>query len=129
MPVLDMVEHLVGLQAQAPLSSYVGLWDRLSGFTTGELSDLMSSRVVARVHLMRGTIHLVSAADAVLLRPLIRPVMSGGLTGHVGRRLDGVDLDAVVEAGRVLLVEAPRTRGELRRLLGERWPQWDDGAR
>ena len=33
------IEHLVGLQAQAPLAPYVGLWSRLRDFRPGELSD------------------------------------------------------------------------------------------
>ncbi|MEO8510487.1 MAG: hypothetical protein ABI534_04515 [Chloroflexota bacterium] len=28
MPVLDAVEHLVGMQAQNPLDSYLALWSR-----------------------------------------------------------------------------------------------------
>jgi hypothetical protein len=32
MPVPDAVEHLVGLQAQAPTPPYYGLWSRLEGF-------------------------------------------------------------------------------------------------
>ena len=32
MPVLDAVEHLVGMQAQGPLNPYVGLWSRLDRF-------------------------------------------------------------------------------------------------
>lgn len=128
MPAFSMVEHLVGMQAQAPLSSYVGLWDRLSGFEASELAALMTSRDVARVHLMRGTIHLVSAADAFLLRPFVRPVMAGGLTGHFGKQLQGVDVEAVVSLGRKLLVEQPRTRTELRKVFAERWPEWDGDA-
>ena len=30
MPVEAALEHLVGLQAQAPLAPYVGLWSRLA---------------------------------------------------------------------------------------------------
>lgn len=123
-----MIEHLVGMQAQAPLASYVGLWDRLNDFDAAELAGLMTERAVARVHLMRGTIHLVTAADAFLLRPIVRPVMAGGLTGHFGRQLSSVDVDAVVATGRQWLVESPRTRSELRKMLAERWPEWDDDA-
>ena len=33
---LDGLEHLVGMQAQAPCPPYVGLWTRLASFRPGE---------------------------------------------------------------------------------------------
>ncbi|HZO68767.1 MAG TPA: winged helix DNA-binding domain-containing protein [Kribbellaceae bacterium] len=125
---LELVEHLVGMQAQAPLASYVGLWSRRHRFDPAELSDLMASRRVVRATLMRATIHLVSAADALVLRPLTQRVMSGSFNGHFSRLLDGVDVDAVVKVGQELLEQQPRTRVELRELLGARWPDWDPDA-
>ena len=35
----DAVRHLAGLQAQAPLAPYVGLWTRLAGFRHEALKD------------------------------------------------------------------------------------------
>ena len=55
---LAAIEHLVGMQAQAPFAPYYGLWSRLEGFTGGELSDLLTERKAVRIVLMRGTIHL-----------------------------------------------------------------------
>ena len=41
--VLDLVEHLVGLQAQEPQEPYVGVWSRLRGFAPEELSGLLEA--------------------------------------------------------------------------------------
>ena len=37
----DAMEHLVGLQAQAPDPPYVGLWTRLACFRPDELSRMI----------------------------------------------------------------------------------------
>ena len=71
---IDAIEHLGGMQAQAPLAPYVGLWTRLQDFTPDELSALTDQRQVVRLHLMRNTVHLVSAcAQAEARRPLPKP--------------------------------------------------------
>jgi len=43
-PVPDALEHLVGLQAQAPDAPYVGLWSRLSDFGAEQLAEGASER-------------------------------------------------------------------------------------
>ncbi|HEY3903384.1 MAG TPA: crosslink repair DNA glycosylase YcaQ family protein, partial [Streptosporangiaceae bacterium] len=75
-PAKDAITHLVGMQAQAPNASYVGLWSRLAGFDHAELSELTRSRQVVRIPVMRGTIHLVTAEDALTLRPLTQVVLT-----------------------------------------------------
>ncbi|MGH3195600.1 MAG: DNA glycosylase AlkZ-like family protein, partial [Streptosporangiaceae bacterium] len=73
--VVQTVEHLVGLQAQAPFPPYYGLHSRLDGFGPGDLAALITDRSVVRIALMRGTIHLVSARDCLPLRRLVQPVI------------------------------------------------------
>jgi Winged helix DNA-binding domain len=129
-PAAEVVEHLVGMQAQEPRDPYVGLWTRLEGFDPHELGRLLADRQAVRSPLMRATIHLVSASDCLTLAPLLRPVLERNLwTGSpFGRRLKGVDVDAVLAAGRALLEERPRTTAHLRTHLGERWPANDAGS-
>ena len=119
---LAMVEHLVGLQAQAPFPPYHGLLARLEGFRPEHLAELLTSRDVVRIALMRGTIHLVSADDALWLRPLIQPVLDRALASNFGKRLPGVDLAAVAAAGEALTTEDPLTFAELGELLTQDWP-------
>ena len=108
MPALDVIEHLVGMQAQAPLAPYVGLWSRLDGFRPETLSAAIVERRAVRTSLMRATIHLVTARDALWLRPLIEPVLERGFRASPpGRRLADVDLAEILAAARDLLDDPP----------------------
>jgi hypothetical protein len=130
-PAIDMIEHLVGMQAQEPDDPYIGLWTRLGGFRAEELSGLISDRQAVRASLMRATIHLVSADDCLRLRPVVQPVLERDVypNSTYGReRLAGLDMMALLEAGRELLDDKPRTNTELRSLLGARWPERDPAA-
>lgn len=122
----DAIERLVGMQAQAPYSPYVGLWSRLDGFRTDDLAMLLQERRAVRIVLMRSTIHLVTARDCLGLRPVMQPVLEQQLRGsQAGKRLAGLAVDAIVAAGRTLLEERPRTAAEAAALLAERWPGAD----
>src|SRR6266699_405453 len=120
--VIEMVEHLAGLQAQAPFPPYYGLWSRLDGFRPGDLAELLVSRQVVRIALMRSTIHLVSARDCLTFRPLIQPVLDRSMSAIFGKQLAGLDTGALAEAGRALVDAEPRTFGELGGLLAPDWP-------
>jgi len=123
MPARQAVRHLGGLQAQAPLAPFVGLWTRLTGFTTDELSGLLSERTLVRAPIMRATVHLVDAADFVAFRPLFSPLMAAGLRANYARTLTGVDLDALTAQAAELLAKRPLTRAQLARELAAAWPE------
>jgi DNA glycosylase AlkZ-like len=124
-----VIEHLVGMQAQAPDAPYVGLWTRLDGFRHEELAALITARRAVRTPLMRSTVHLVTDRDCLTLRPLMQPVLAGNFRGSpFARHLAEVESAPILAAGRALLEEKPRTRGELAALLGERWPEIDRDA-
>lgn len=120
------IERLVGLQAQQPNAPYVGLWTRLDGFRTDDLSALLLDRRAVRIVLMRGTVHLVSARDCLELRPLMAPVLDAQFRGsQFSKRLAEMDVDAIAADGRALLEEQPRTITDAGKLLQERWPDAD----
>ncbi|HET9138063.1 winged helix DNA-binding domain-containing protein [Actinophytocola sp.] len=128
-PVGEVLEHLVGLQAQAPNAPYVGLWSRLANFAPQELADLITGRAAVRTTLMRATIHLVTARDCHALRPVIRPVVERVFAGSVfARKIADLDVDELLAVGRKHLAEQPLTRAELGPLLARRWPGQDVDA-
>jgi len=119
----DAIEHLVGLQAQAPLSPYVGLWSRLDAFDPGDLATLLLERRAVRTWVMRATIHLLTADDVLWLWPLTHPAVSGAWrSSQFARDVEGERLDEVLELGRRLVEERPHTRAELAPMLAERFP-------
>src|SRR6516162_9889176 len=115
--VVHTVEHLVGLQAQAPFPPYYGLHSRLDGFRPDDLAALITDRSVVRIALMRGTIHLVSARDCLPLRRQVQPVIERGMRGAFGRQLAGVDPGALAAAGRGLVESEPMTFSQLGQAL------------
>jgi len=125
-PPLDVIEHLVGMQAQAPLAPYVGLWSRIDGFRPETLSAAIVERRAVRTSLMRATIHLVTARDALWLRPLIEPVLERGFRASPpGRRIVGAELAEIVASASEMLETRPMTSPELGALLAGRWPAFD----
>jgi Winged helix DNA-binding domain len=102
--VARTIEHLVGLQAQAPFPPYYGLHSRLDGFRPEDLAAMITDRSVVRIALMRGTIHLVSARDCLPLRRLVQPVIERGMRSAYGKQLAGVDPAELAAAGRARLV-------------------------
>jgi Winged helix DNA-binding domain len=83
---------------------------------------------VVRAHLMRNTVHLVTAADFLSFRPLFQPLMQRALAGNFGRRLGGVDLAELRAAAAPLLAGRPLTRAQLAVQLAGRWPDHDPAA-
>jgi hypothetical protein len=129
LPVPKVLEHLVGLQAQAPHPPYYGLWSRLEGFRPEALSALVQRRKVVRVALMRSTLHLVTARDALRLRPLLQPMLERSLRGgHHWRELTGVELAQVAARGRALVDAAPLSFAELGAQLQPHFPSADPAA-
>jgi len=129
MPPLAVIEHLVGMQAQAPLSPYVGLWSRLEGFDPGQLAAAIDDRAAVRTSLMRSTIHLVTARDAFALRSWTQAALTRGFASSpFAKRLEGIEIESLVAFGREIVGDASLGRAALGRSLAARWPDGDQEA-
>jgi hypothetical protein len=128
-PANEVIDHLVGLQAQEPPDPYVALWSRIEGFDPLELSALLEERGAVRMGLLRGTLHLATADDALGQYPILAEVMRRSWrSSPFIKRLDGVDVDAVIAAARSILEEGPRTPTELGAALAPSWPGRDPAS-
>jgi Winged helix DNA-binding domain len=125
-PVAEAVEHLLGLQAQAPMPPYYGLWSRLAGFDPHDLGRLLVDRDAVRLTLMRGTVHLVTVRDALFLRPLVQRVIERAHNGAFGRRMSGADAGELAGAVRRLLADGPLSAREVGTRLVEELGVGDD---
>ena len=124
----EMIERLVGMQAQVPENPYVGLWSRLEGFEPQELNGLIAERRAVRAGVMRATIHLLSARDCLAIQPITQAVLIKTFKSPWAKLLAGADPLEVTAAGLELLSDRPRTRAELSDLLAPRWPNADPKA-
>ena len=124
-----MVEHLVGVQAQEPRDPYLALWSRLDGFEPADLERELLDRSLVRMVALRGTIHLLSARDALGLRHLFQPVLDQEMARHSQHKdaLADLDLRPVSAFARKLLTE-PVSITRLRQALADQFPDHDPAA-
>ncbi|MBO4272195.1 winged helix DNA-binding domain-containing protein [Microbispora triticiradicis] len=120
---LQVVGHLVAMQAQEPNWPYVGLWSRIDGFTQAQLSVLLEDRTVVRSALLRSTQHLAVAGDFRRFRPVLQPVLDRTASTSYFRRVSGgLETDALTATGARILAGRTLPRRELARLLALRHP-------
>jgi hypothetical protein len=119
----DAVHHLVGLQAQTPQSWYLTLWSRLAAFDPITTGRLLEQRRLVRLPLMRSTLHLTTADDALVLRAFTQPTIDRGIRGMWAQRLAGIDLAELAAEVRRFTDDEPRTPSDLLSHLDARWPR------
>jgi hypothetical protein len=125
--VTEAVRRLCGMQAQEPKPPFLGLWTRIGGFRAGDLHAALNERAVVRATMMRGTLHLMTAADYLSFRTTMQPMLDAGLK-VLGDRAKGLDVPAVLPVARGLLRESPRTFNEVRALLQAEFPDVNERA-
>jgi hypothetical protein len=127
-PACWAVERLVGLQAQQPLPPFVGLWTRLASFARMDLIRLLERREVVRATTMRGTLHLMTAADYQAFRTTLQPMLTAGALAVLRERAKNLDIPALVAVARRFFGKEPRTFTELRAELMSLFPKGDERA-
>lgn len=128
LPAVEAIERVAGLQAQATVPPFVGLWTRLQGFDDSELQRLIDEREVVRATMMRHTIHFVSAPDYGWLRQTVQPALESNFGSQTRKRLAGVDLGPILDSARAALAERPHTFAEIRELIRAIEPDGDIDA-
>lgn len=121
------ISRLVALQAQLPRPPFVGLWSRLVGFKREDLIEALGDRSVVRGTSLRGTLHLMTAADYVGFRGAVQPALEAGIA-VVRDRLSGLELDALLGFGREHFQKGPTPFEPLRDAIRKRFPKADERA-
>ena len=125
---VEAVRRLVGMQAQQPRPPFIGLWSRLEDFRAEQLAESLRQRRIVRATLMRMTLHLMTTADYLTLRPALQPMLANAYRTTLGERGAGLDIPALCGVVRTTLKREPQTFGQLRTMLGERQPDRDPQA-
>jgi hypothetical protein len=94
----------------------------VAGFRPQDVGIAITERRLVRLALMRATIFLVDAADAVALRPIMQPAIDRSFAGNPGRRMPGTDLAAVHRRAADLLAGTPLTFSALGQALAADFP-------
>ncbi|MDT7784946.1 MAG: hypothetical protein QOF58_3365 [Pseudonocardiales bacterium] len=124
MPIVEAVEHLGGLHAQAPVPPYLALWTRLKPFKFDALSKLIIDKSLVRMTLWRGTLHLISASDVYLMRTALQPELNKWARNVMppADRVE-IDLDKLTRITREFVDTEPRTVAEIGAHLEEHFPE------
>jgi hypothetical protein len=119
----DLVRHLVGLQAQENLSPYLSLAARLTAFDPHDVTAGLEDRSLVRLLTLRGTVHLLVADDALVLRQWTAPVHEReiSISQSIGPARE-VDRQAFLDALSTLLADGPQPQKALGLALAERFP-------
>lgn len=124
-PVLDVIRHLVAMQAQEPNWPYVGLWSRIRGFDHADLTALVHDGTVVRSSLLRSTQHITAADDFRRLRPVVQPVLDRTADSPYFRGDGSGPAPGRLVADGLALLDTPLPRKELARRLAMRYPGCD----
>jgi uncharacterized protein YcaQ len=115
--LLNVVDRVCGLQAQAATTPYLSLWSRVEDFTDDLLNEaLFTTKSLAKTWVMRGTLHVIPSEDLPIYNHALRTMWFE----HHGRFMRAPDWPTIKERRQVIypkimeaLSEAPLRRKEL----------------
>jgi hypothetical protein len=121
----EMTHHLVGLQAQENLPPFLSLAARLEDFDPYAVTAGLEGRSLVRFLVMRGTVHLLTADDALSLRSWTAPVHEREvrISQSIGPARE-VDREAFLAALAELLADDPLPQKAIGVALAERFPAY-----
>ncbi|UGT64581.1 winged helix DNA-binding domain-containing protein [Nocardia asteroides] len=127
--IAALCEHLIGLQAQDVPPPFVGAWSRIAGFDRSTVDSGLEDRSLVRITLMRGTIHLVTAADALRIAPHIQPELEKVpfRRGFNFGAMVGLDPEEVRARGESAVGADPISAAELRAAALAHYPDRQPG--
>jgi hypothetical protein len=121
---LDVTERLVGLQAQVPRPPLIGLWARVEGLTREAVVAALLDKRLVRGTSMRGTLHMMTAADFRQLRPALQSGLDRGLAAILRDRTQGLEMAPLLASASSYFRE-PRTFDAFRDHLAASTPEAD----
>jgi DNA glycosylase AlkZ-like len=116
--VVDVVTHLLAVQAQDLRGARLSVRARSTGLVAGDVDAAFDDGRLVVSWLQRGTLHLVASEDFWWLHDLLAARQETGNERRLAQ--EGVDAAAAARGVRLLadaVADGPRTRAELRDLL------------
>ncbi len=120
--IVEAVHRVVALQAQAPASPYLGLWNRLRPFDPAVLDRAFATHAIVKATQMRSTLHAVDAADYPAFHEAMQPTLRGARLEDTRFTIAGLsvqDADALVPPLLAYMSE-PRSNADVEAWLDER---------
>lgn len=118
-PIAPAIGRLAGLQAQHANSPFIAAWSRQEAFTMDELEAALEQRSVVRATVMRGTLHIVEAADFFVFDTIVTEMRLATWASTMERaKLDAAELNAAL----LRFCKRPRTVAEMEAHLDEVLP-------
>jgi hypothetical protein len=116
------VHRVVALQAQAPVSPYIALWNRVEGFDPADLDRAFAEHLIVKATLMRVTMHAVEASDYAAFHEAVRRTLRGARLHDPRFKVAGL---TIPEAEALIphlidFMSRPRTSAEVEAWLDDR---------